>query len=343
MKKLKCPECGAMIIEDLNCCPECGCPMEYIRNHQPQMTIAYSASSDISDLMFGANRNDASAQYWLGYIYYNGLNGQDEDENEAKKWIKIAADSGYAQAISNYEEWFGNTQLLADDYPLKELFSQFDSIVVFDTETSGLDAKTEEIIELAATKIRPCGEQVEVSEEMDCLIKLSPGRKVSRTITDLTSITNEMLIQEGVCKKEACKKFEHLLNGENILLVAYNAQFDMGFLYYFLKKFGQYEILKKVRMLDVLTVYKDRRSYPHKLCNAIDAYDLGDKVENSHKAIDDARATVQVLIAMDEECQDLDRYINLFGYNPKYSVNGERIASIKYLPQPYNSHKKLYE
>ena len=31
--------------------------------------------------------------------------------------------------------------------------------------------------------------------------------------------------------------------------------------------------------LDAYTVYRDRREYPHKLENAIEAYNLGDKVE----------------------------------------------------------------
>ena len=64
-------------------------------------------------------------------------------------------------------------------------------------------------------------------------------------------------------------------------------------------------------MLDAMTVYKDRREYPHKLKNAIEAYGLSG--ENTHRAVDDAAATVELLWAMAEECDDLHRYINLFG------------------------------
>jgi DNA polymerase-3 subunit epsilon len=40
-----------------------------------------------------------------------------------------------------------------------------------------------------------------------------------------------------------------------------------------------------------------------------------------------------------------DRYINLFGYNPKHGISGKKISSVTYLPQPYNRPKgaKLYE
>ena len=58
------------------------------------------------------------------------------------------------------------------------------------------------------------------------------------------------------------------------------------------------------------------------MCNAIDAYGLSGQVVNSHRAVDDVVATVAVMRAMEDERDDLDRYINLFGYNPKYGVEG---------------------
>ena len=38
-------------------------------------------------------------------------------------------------------------------------------------------------------------------------------------------------------------------------------------------------MLKGAQMLDALTIYKDRRPFPHKLCNAVDAYQL--KTQNT--------------------------------------------------------------
>ena len=113
------------------------------------------------------------------------------------------------------------------------------------------------------------------------------------------------------------------------------------FLYFFLHRFGKAEILKGIKMLDAMTVYKDRRPYPHKLQNAIDAYGL--VTQNTHRAVDDARATLELLYAMAAERDDLDRYINLFGYNPKYGVSGPRISSVRYIPQGYHETQKLYE
>ena len=88
---------------------------------------------------------------------------------------------------------------------------------------------------------------------------------------------------------------------------------------------------------------KDRRDYPHKLANAIEAYGLGDQVVNSHRAVDDARATVALLEAMSEERGDLVRYIDLFGTHPKYGMNGRKISSVTYRPQSYQRIRPLYE
>ena len=111
-------------------------------------------------------------------------------------------------------------------------------------------------------------------------------------ITELTGITDEQLDREGVDDRAAAEGFCRLLEGaERPLLVAYNAQFDLNFLYYLLQPLGLVSVLRKPRFLDALTVYRDRRDYPHKLCNAIEAYGLTE-AENSHRAVDDARATV---------------------------------------------------
>ena len=47
--------------------------------------------------------------------------------------------------------------------------------------------------------------------------------------------------------------------------------------------------------------------------------------------------------AMAAERDDLDRYVDLFGYSPKYGVSGRRIASVEYRPQPYQRVRPLYE
>ena len=185
---------------------------------------------------------------------------------------------------------------------LESLFAQFDSIVVLDTETTGFSPRSDEVIELALLRVTAAGE---------------------------------------VGKNEAARALADMLAHGRTLVVAYNAQFDLVFLYYLLDAYGLAGTLRGVRFLDALTVYKDRRPYPHRLADAVAAYALVS--QNTHRAIDDAHATWELLCAMDAEAGDLDRYLNLFGYNAKYGLPKRRISSVAYRPQGFDAVGKLYD
>lgn len=222
------------------------------------------------------------------------------------------------------------------------LESHCSALLVLDTETSGLSFSGDEIIEFAASKLVWRDGAWTTVAEADEFIRTTNDRKLPPKITELTGITDEMLLEDGISKQAICSLLAQLLTPET-MIVAYNAQFDLLFLYHLLNRHGDARLLKDKPKLDLLTVYRDRRPYPHRLCNAIEAYGLQDRVQNSHRAIDDVRATVEVLRAMDAERGDLERYINLFGYSPKYGISGPRISSVRYLPQGYEPTAPLYE
>ena len=225
---------------------------------------------------------------------------------------------------------------------LDRLFEKYDKLFLFDTETTGLIFNRDEIIEFAAVVLEKKNGEIIVTEEYDQLITLSPGSFVPAQIEALTGITNQDIREKGIPKTRVCCDIARMIAG-NTLLLAYNAHFDLSFLFYMLLRDGDPQILKGKDKLDLLTVYKDRRSYPHKLCNAIDAYGLTGKVVNSHRAVDDVLATVEVMKAMEAERDDLCRYLNLFGYNPKYGITGKPIGSITYKPQRFDPVAPLYE
>lgn len=224
----------------------------------------------------------------------------------------------------------------------EKLFSQYDRLVLFDTETTGLQFSRDEIIEFAAVVVEQKDGQAVIVQEYDELISLSPGMFVPPQIEALTGISNEDIRQRGIPKTRVCRDIAEMIRG-NTLLLAYNAHFDLSFLFYLLIRDGDPAILKGKDKLDLLTVYKDRHSYPHKLCNAIEVYGLSGEVVNSHRAVDDVVATVAVMKAMEQERNDLERYVNLFGYNPKYGVDGKPIGSVTYKPQRYDPVAPLYE
>ena len=221
------------------------------------------------------------------------------------------------------------------------LFAKYDRLVLFDTETTGLQYSRDEIIEFAAVVVEKRDGIPTVIQEYDELITLSPGGFVPPQIEALTGISNEDIRERGIPKTRLCRDIAEMVRG-NTLLLAYNAHFDLCFLYYLLMRDGDPAILKGKDKLDLLTVYKDRHSYPHKLCNAIEVYKLGDKVVNSHRAVDDVLATVAVMEAMEQERDDLMRYVNLFGYNPKYGISGKPIGSVTYKPQQFDPIYPLY-
>ena len=222
------------------------------------------------------------------------------------------------------------------------LFERYDRLVILDTETTGLNYSRDEIIEFSAVAVEMGIGSDRIVQEYDNLVSLSPGGFVPPKIQQLTGISTQDIRERGVAKTRVCRDIAELIAG-NTLLLAYNAHFDLSFLFYMLLRSGDPRILKGKDKLDLLTVYRDRREFPHKLCNAIESYGLTGKVVNSHRAIDDVIATVAVMEAMEAEKADLDRYINLFGFNPKYGVEGKPIGTVTYKPQGYRPGKPLYE
>ena len=220
----------------------------------------------------------------------------------------------------------------------EKLFAKYDRLVLIDTETTGLAFSRDEIIEFSAVVVEPEG----VVQQYDELVTLSPGGFVPKKIQELTGITDMDIPERGLPKARICRDIAEMLQG-NVLILAYNAHFDLSFLYYMLLRDGDPTILKGKDKLDLLTVYRDRHSFPHRLSSAIDAYGLGGKVVNSHRAIDDVIATVAVMEEMEKERDDLDCYVNLFGYLPQFGIDGKPIGSVTYKPQPYDSKIPLYQ
>ena len=222
------------------------------------------------------------------------------------------------------------------------LFEKYDRLVLFDTETTGLIYSRDEIIEFAAVVVEAVNGVPKITREYDELVALSPGGFVPPRIQELTGISTQDIRERGISKERVCRDIAEMIRGKTLLL-AYNAHFDLSFLFYMLLRDGDPAILKGKDKLDLLTVYRDRHSYPHRLCSAIEQYGLSGKVVNSHRAVDDVIATVAVMEEMEKEKDDLMRYVNLFGYNPKYGVEGKPIGSVTYRAQPYNPVKPLYE
>ncbi len=93
--------------------------------------------------------------------------------------------------------------------------------VVFDVETTGLSAVYDSIIELAGVKMYKGNVIGEFQEFID------PGEELSNFTTQLTGITNEM-VKGSKSEQQVLGEFKEFTEGT--ILVAHNAQFDMGFI-----------------------------------------------------------------------------------------------------------------
>lgn len=215
---------------------------------------------------------------------------------------------------------------------LDSLFDRYDRLLVFDTETTGLRAELHDIIQFSAVVLERDADQIVTAQTYDHLIALPKGKTVPPEITGLTGITNEDLRESGISKAQFVSDLEDLLKGSP-LLIAYNAHFDLTFLFYTLRKYGNTDILQGKDKLDLLTVYRDRRYGPHKLRDAIAAYNLTALCRNTHEAMADTLAARYVMEAMGKERDDLVNYVNLFGYPARYPRPYKTIRSVRYLPQ----------
>ncbi|HHT99421.1 MAG TPA: 3'-5' exonuclease [Acholeplasma sp.] len=200
--------------------------------------------------------------------------------------------------------------------------------LIFDFETTGLSAYNDQIIEIGALSLNLVDGRFQIQDELSCLVKAS--KPLPPKITEITNITDEMLAKEGITEEEAYKQLKKMYD-EDTLLIAYNIQFDLGFLKALFRKFENPSFVILNDILDIMAVYKDRHKYPHRLENAVETY--GVEMKSTHRALDDVKATYAVLKALQQEKSNIYHYVNKIGYNAKYGVSGERLPHVKYIAQ----------
>lgn len=203
-----------------------------------------------------------------------------------------------------------------------------EEILVFDFETTGLSPYSDEILEIGAIRYEKINGKLESVEELNLILNTS--NPISEKITEITGITNEMQANMGVSQEEGFQRLSNMIT-KNTLLIAYNIQFDLGFLTQFYKKNWDKLFQVENDILDVMAVYKDRHKFPHRLESAINTY--GINFPNTHRALDDVKATFAVLEAMEEERDTIANYVNVVGFNNKYGVSGTKLPHVQYVAQ----------
>lgn len=156
------------------------------------------------------------------------------------------------------------------------------SYVVFDIETTGLSPRFCKIIEIGAVKI----ENGEITDYFSHFI--NPEIPIPYNITKLTSITDDMVMDSPAIEVILPQFLEFV--GDSVL-VAHNAGFDTSFIKKYAKDMG----------LKIENSIVDTMTLGHILCPELGKFTLdrickhlGIKLENHHRAVDDAAATAEI-------------------------------------------------
>ena len=165
--------------------------------------------------------------------------------------------------------------------------------VVFDIETTGLSVQNCKITEIGAVKIK----NGEVLGRFNTFV--DPEVPIPADIVELTGITDEMV--KGAPKyPEALKAFFDFVGNDPTkeiqpLLIAHNANFDIGFIRHFAKEAG---LPFENPYLDTLALsrYINPDLNKHTLDAIANAYNLGDF--NHHRACDDAEMLAHIFFRM---------------------------------------------
>ena len=166
-------------------------------------------------------------------------------------------------------------------------------VVVFDTETTGC-TRFDEICQIAAAEY-VCGELSRTLALYVC-----PTCEMNPWAEAVHGLSMDFLSEHGLEPEEAMRQFFEFV-GEDVLLVAHNATFDMRMVRQECRKFGLTFAPQNMETCDTLVL--SRRLRPdlpsHKLSYLIGALDI-DGV-NSHDALDDALACAGVFFTFLKE------------------------------------------
>lgn len=158
--------------------------------------------------------------------------------------------------------------------------------VVIDLEMTGLNAKTDKILEVAAIRIRD-------GKENDCFSAIvNPGVPLTEKVVELTGITQKEA-DEGAPLDETVEAYLQFLGDD--ILVGQNVIFD----YSFLKQWAvNHKIVLEKQAVDTLKLA--RQFLPAEQKKDLESLCVHFEVPrvNAHRALDDARETAQIFEKM---------------------------------------------
>lgn len=190
---------------------------------------------------------------------------------------------------------------------------------VIDVETTGLNSRLNNIIEIGLVKVS----NLEITDTFQSLI--NPGRDIPYFITQFTGITNDDVFEAPFFDELAEKILKFI---DNKILVAHNLSFDHSFL----KKELIISGFEDVSFVNLCTLKLAKKIYPELRSKSLASVTRHLRLRNleAHRALSDAKVTARVLIKMLKELKNKHGIYNTgeiinFQYMPKTSGRKTKI------------------
>lgn len=168
---------------------------------------------------------------------------------------------------------------------------------IIDIETTGLMPQCDEIIELSALKIR----NNKIVDKFTSLIK--PDDKIDGFITKLTGITNDMLKNAPKIKNIITQFIDFISND---IVVGYNVNFDINFIYDDYKGFKNKDFSNNY--IDIMRICKKACELPnYKLKTVASYYNI--PIDGHHRGLNDCYITYNVFNTLASDI--LSKYKNI--------------------------------
>lgn len=183
-----------------------------------------------------------------------------------------------------------------------------DTYIVFDLETTGLKANEgDSIIEIGAVKMVD-GKIVDRFDEL-----INPGKLLDPKISEITSITDDML-KGKPSEKDMVIKFMDWCGGYP--LVAHNARFDLSFLEMAYLKYDLGRIKNTIIDTLGLSRYLESHERFHNLATLVKRYDIEWDEDKHHRADYDSEGTALIFYKMLKklELNDINNLGDLVNY-----------------------------
>ncbi|QZT37384.1 UvrD-helicase domain-containing protein [Halosquirtibacter xylanolyticus] len=206
-----------------------------------------------------------------------------------------------------------------------------DTLIVFDTETTGRDTKENDIIQIAAVKMKD-GKNIATFNRY-----IRTNQALDQTV-EIHHITPQYLDKHGEEAEVVLRDFIQFI-GEDTKLVAHNAPFDIQMLKNNIDRHIGENIYKEYPIIDTLVMsrklYPTERSY--RLEYLLERFKIEGK--NSHNALDDVLATCNLLyFTVDKAKEMIDRQNNFFSL--KETLKIRKALQTSFLPR-YNAFLKI--